>query len=230
MLHPRCDVATTCSCRRDERGNVCECSRRFPKDMCRETVIIPDGYPLYRRRGRFQATLSDGRIITDNWVVPHNPYLLRRYRAHCNIEVITRHTSHSTHRTSHITRHTTHITHHTSRITHHTSHVAHRTSHVTHHTSHITHQTSLITHHTSHTTHHKSHIARHTSHITHPTSRITHHISHITHHTSHITRHTLHRYALTFAASNTCINIRSSHPTTRLCALMKLTLIYRAVC
>ena len=88
--------------------------------MCRETVIIPDGYPLYRRRGRFQATLPDGRIITDNWVVPHNPYLLKRYRAHCNVEVITRHTSpclHIARRTSYVTRRTSHTTNHTSHVT-----------------------------------------------------------------------------------------------------------------
>jgi hypothetical protein len=30
--------------------------------------------------------MPDGRIITDNWVVPHNAYLLLRYQAHCNVE------------------------------------------------------------------------------------------------------------------------------------------------
>jgi hypothetical protein len=32
--------------------------------------------------------LACGRIITDNWVVPHNAYLLLRYRAHINTEVM----------------------------------------------------------------------------------------------------------------------------------------------
>jgi hypothetical protein len=87
MLHPRCDVDTKCGCRRDSHNDLCDCVRGYPKDMCRETIIIPDGYPRYRRRGHFTATSSDGRILTDNWVVPHNRYLLLRYRAHCNVEI-----------------------------------------------------------------------------------------------------------------------------------------------
>ena len=87
MLHPRCDVDITCGCRRDVHGNLCDCLRHFPKDMSPETVIIPDGYPKYRRRGRFTATLTCGRIISDNWVVPYNAYLLQRYKAHINTEV-----------------------------------------------------------------------------------------------------------------------------------------------
>ena len=86
MLHPQCDVDITCGCRHDANGDLCECQRHYPKDMCTETIIVPDGYPKYRRRGRFTATLPDGRIITDNWVVPHNAYLLLRYQAHCNVE------------------------------------------------------------------------------------------------------------------------------------------------
>lgn len=87
MLHPRCDVDTSCGCRRDDKGNVCDCIRHFPKDMSRETIIIPDGYPKYRRRGRFTAELQGGRIVSDDWVVAHNKYLLLRYRCHLNIEI-----------------------------------------------------------------------------------------------------------------------------------------------
>ena len=86
MLHPQCDVNTHHGCRRDKNGMICDCERRFPKQMCRETIIIPDGYPLYRRRGTFQVTLPGGRVVTDQWVVPHNPYLLKKYRCHVNLE------------------------------------------------------------------------------------------------------------------------------------------------
>ena len=87
MLHPQCDVDHNYGCRRDKDGSLCDCERRFPKQMSRETTIIPDGYPLYRRRGRFTATLPSGRMVTDQWVVPHNVYLLKKYRCHCNVEV-----------------------------------------------------------------------------------------------------------------------------------------------
>jgi hypothetical protein len=72
MLHPECDVITSHSCRRDDQGRVVECHRHFPKAMSRETVIIQDGYPHYMRRGRFYTSRKNGRIVTDNWVVPYN--------------------------------------------------------------------------------------------------------------------------------------------------------------
>ena len=87
MLHPRCDTNTEYSCRHNPQGQLCDCVRGYPKEMSRDTIIIPDGYPRYRRRGRFTATLRDGRIVSDNWVVPHNKYLLMRYQCHINIEV-----------------------------------------------------------------------------------------------------------------------------------------------
>jgi hypothetical protein len=87
MLHPRCDVNTKCSCRRDAQGALCACVRHYPKPMSRETVVVQDSYPVYRRRGRFRATIKGGIVVGDDWVVPHNPYLLKRYRAHVNVEV-----------------------------------------------------------------------------------------------------------------------------------------------
>jgi hypothetical protein len=86
MLHPRCDLNLSCGCRRDADGKECPCMRNYPKPMCRDTVIVQDGYPLYRRRGRFQATIEGGLIVSDDWVVPHNIYLLKRYRCHVNTE------------------------------------------------------------------------------------------------------------------------------------------------
>jgi hypothetical protein len=107
MLHPLCDESEDYGCRHDKDGHVCPCVRHYPKEMSRETAIIPDGYPMYMRRGRFQATVRGGRIISDNWVVPYNPYLLRRYRSHMNVEVSTLHNAqiptHVTHRTSYST-------------------------------------------------------------------------------------------------------------------------------
>ena len=88
MLHPRCDQDDAQGCRRDEHGHVIDCVRHYPKEMCSETVVVPDGYPKYRRRGRFTHQLPCGRIITDNWVVPHSAYLLLRYRAHINLGAI----------------------------------------------------------------------------------------------------------------------------------------------
>jgi hypothetical protein len=87
MLHVRCDEDDSVSCRRDDNGRVCDCKRFFPKEACTATLIVPDGYPKYRRRCQHIASLPGGRIVSDNWVVPHNRYLLLKYRAHCNVEV-----------------------------------------------------------------------------------------------------------------------------------------------
>ena len=72
MLHPMCDIDTSHGCRHDANGALCDCRRHFPKQMSTATVIVADGYPMYRRRGQHTITLRDGRIVTDNWVVPFN--------------------------------------------------------------------------------------------------------------------------------------------------------------
>lgn len=87
MLHPQCDVDDSLGCRRDKNNHVCACVRFYPKDMSKDTVVMLDGYPRYRRRGRFTSVRRNGTIVTDNWVVPFNAYLLRRYGCHCNTEI-----------------------------------------------------------------------------------------------------------------------------------------------
>ncbi|KAA6411530.1 MAG: hypothetical protein FRX48_04810 [Lasallia pustulata] len=50
-----------------------------------------DGYPLYQRRQDGRAWVKRVHrvdVVMDNsWIVPHNPYLTRRYAAHINVEV-----------------------------------------------------------------------------------------------------------------------------------------------
>lgn len=72
MLHPMCDIDTSHGCRRDNHNKLCDCRRHFPKLMSPSTIVVVDSYPTYMRRGRHTITLRDGRIITDNWVVPFN--------------------------------------------------------------------------------------------------------------------------------------------------------------
>ena len=82
MIHSPCDRNVDAGCRHEGKP----CKRRFPKDMARRTVIMSDAFPKYRRRGLHTCTVS-GRIISDDWVVPYNVYLLTKYAAHVNIEV-----------------------------------------------------------------------------------------------------------------------------------------------
>jgi len=62
------------------------CEKHFPKQLQPLTVMHPNAYPLYKRRALHNGEVR-GRIITDEWVVPHNPYLLLRHRSHICVEV-----------------------------------------------------------------------------------------------------------------------------------------------
>jgi hypothetical protein len=87
-------------CMTDKNGKKSHlCNKHFPKDFCEETSIPRqnDAYPTYRRRNDGRTFIkklpkrdSNGRteVQYDNrWVVPYNPFLLRKYRAHINVEV-----------------------------------------------------------------------------------------------------------------------------------------------
>jgi hypothetical protein len=71
-------------------GQPRQCVKNFPKDFQEETIVREDGYPLYRRRpGRtFKKNIRGREVELDNrWIVPYNPYLTKRYKAHINVEV-----------------------------------------------------------------------------------------------------------------------------------------------
>ncbi len=82
MIHTPCDLDDSAGCRADNQA----CKRHFPKDMARTTAILPNSFPQYRRRGQFHCKVKD-RLVSDDWVVPHNATLLLRYRCHVNVEV-----------------------------------------------------------------------------------------------------------------------------------------------
>lgn len=51
-----------------------------------------DGYPLYRRRSPEQGgqtVFKDGMMYDNSWVIPYNPFLLRYFDCHLNVEVRT---------------------------------------------------------------------------------------------------------------------------------------------
>ena len=89
MIHGPCgDFNPQTSCMINGR-----CSKQFPKPYQDTTVMQENGYPFYKRRmHRRTHTILDRRFpgnqyeITNQWVVPYNPYLSRRYNAHINVE------------------------------------------------------------------------------------------------------------------------------------------------
>ena len=101
MIHEPCDSNAAAPCRKkNDRGT---CHRHFPKNLNTVTTVVGnprdainvfvymtyfagDGYPEYRRRNRFVVD-RNGRTISDQWVVPYNPYLLETFDCHINVEV-----------------------------------------------------------------------------------------------------------------------------------------------
>ncbi|KAK9705328.1 hypothetical protein RND81_07G048700 [Saponaria officinalis] len=63
-----------------------KCSKHFPKKFTDKTTIDSGGYPVYRRRDDGRVVEKNGSFLDNQHVVPYNPYLLLRYRAHINIE------------------------------------------------------------------------------------------------------------------------------------------------
>ncbi|XP_073156641.1 uncharacterized protein [Henckelia pumila] len=64
-----------------------QCKSHYPWNFCERTVQGEDGYPIYRRRNDGQTADVRRAKLTNQWVVPYNPYLLMRYDCHINVEV-----------------------------------------------------------------------------------------------------------------------------------------------
>ncbi|XP_019197738.1 PREDICTED: uncharacterized protein LOC109191567 [Ipomoea nil] len=82
MIHDPCSVANNKSpCMVKGR-----CSKHFPKKFMESSVVDCNGYPIYRCRDDGHTILKSGVELDNRFVVPHNRYLLLKYRAHINVE------------------------------------------------------------------------------------------------------------------------------------------------
>ena len=72
-----------------------KCSKKYPKQFCRKTVLDPDNVsPEYQRLapesgGRSIIILVHGKeyVIDNRWIVPYSPMLSLRFNCHTNIEI-----------------------------------------------------------------------------------------------------------------------------------------------
>ncbi|XP_019167570.1 PREDICTED: uncharacterized protein LOC109163271 [Ipomoea nil] len=82
MVHGLCGVARS--------NSPCmvngKCSKYFPKRYIDASHFDQDGYPLYRRRDDKRTIKKNGIDLDNRYVVPHNRYLLLKYKAHINVE------------------------------------------------------------------------------------------------------------------------------------------------
>jgi len=91
MLHRPCGHTKDAPCRKDNSDNI-QCSKHFPKEKCLETEVDRSGYPCYRRRMKHSVKVwhKGSEIdVSDEYVVPYNPYLLLKYGGHLNVEICT---------------------------------------------------------------------------------------------------------------------------------------------
>ena len=86
MIHGPCghmDANAPCMAERED-GRVC--IRNFPKLPQPETCISDNAFPKYRRRCVHTVSRRH-HDLSDQWVVPYNPYLLCKFDAHINVEL-----------------------------------------------------------------------------------------------------------------------------------------------
>ncbi|XP_072054825.1 uncharacterized protein [Arachis hypogaea] len=82
MIHGPCgQLRFNSPCMRDGR-----CSKFYPKRFSEQTSFDEDGYPIYRRRDLGVTYEAYSVQIDNRFVVPYNPLLLMKYRAHINLE------------------------------------------------------------------------------------------------------------------------------------------------
>ncbi|KAE8260490.1 hypothetical protein A4X13_0g301 [Tilletia indica] len=91
MIHGPCTANQPCMQNPTMPGR---CSRRYPRPFRPETIADVDGYPEYRRRANgvvAEKRTSGNRVhqVDSSWVVPYNPFLLRTFDCHMNVEVCT---------------------------------------------------------------------------------------------------------------------------------------------
>ncbi|KAL7077186.1 hypothetical protein ACQ4LE_003592 [Meloidogyne hapla] len=69
-----------------------KCSKGYPKAFQEKTLVSENGLTLYARPDddrKIEVLVSGNRVELDNrWVVPHNPYLLKVFRCHINLEKV----------------------------------------------------------------------------------------------------------------------------------------------
>jgi len=66
-----------------------KCSKGFPKPHNDFIRIDSKGFPIYRRRKSGPTIIVKNFVVNSSWMVPYNPFLLRRFRSHINVEVCT---------------------------------------------------------------------------------------------------------------------------------------------
>jgi hypothetical protein len=83
MMHgPYGALNPSCPCTK----NRTSCKNYYPRPFCDSTSQGKDSYPRYRRRDDGCKEMVRGHMLDNRWVVPYNPYIIRTFNCHINVE------------------------------------------------------------------------------------------------------------------------------------------------
>ncbi|KAL5647568.1 hypothetical protein ACJX0J_041923, partial [Zea mays] len=83
MMHGPCgSLNPICPCTKGRAS----CKNHYPRPFCDATLQGKDSYPVYRHRDDGRKEKVRGFELDNRWVVPYNPYLLRLFNCHINVE------------------------------------------------------------------------------------------------------------------------------------------------
>ncbi|AQL02068.1 hypothetical protein ZEAMMB73_Zm00001d045331 [Zea mays] len=83
MMHGPCgSLNPNCPCTKGRAS----CKNQYPRPYSEATLQGKDSYPIYRRRDNGRKEKVRGCELDNRWVVPYNPYLLRLFNCHINVE------------------------------------------------------------------------------------------------------------------------------------------------
>ncbi|ONL99141.1 Helicase [Zea mays] len=83
MMHGPCGLLNPkCPCTKGRAS----CENHYPRAFSNATSQGKDSYPIYRRRDDGRKETVRGCELDNRWVVPYNPYLLRLFNCHINVE------------------------------------------------------------------------------------------------------------------------------------------------
>ncbi|XP_071740486.1 uncharacterized protein [Rutidosis leptorrhynchoides] len=84
MMHGPCGTQNPKSPCMNETTKTC--TKLFPKSFQEHTSIDENGYPIYRRRDNGSRIYKGDVVLHNGYVVPYNPFLLKKYQSHINVE------------------------------------------------------------------------------------------------------------------------------------------------
>uniref|UniRef100_A0A453SPH4 Helitron helicase-like domain-containing protein n=1 Tax=Aegilops tauschii subsp. strangulata TaxID=200361 RepID=A0A453SPH4_AEGTS len=84
MMHGPCGALNKlCPCTKNRPS----CKNNYPRPFNETTIQGKDSYPIYRRCNDGRTETVRNCELDNRWVVPYNPYLLRMFNCHINVEI-----------------------------------------------------------------------------------------------------------------------------------------------